>query len=103
MSSNIFNMDKDEFLKSLTGKGVKVGIIDSGIEASHDVFKDSDVIKGGVVIEFHGGLPFPVCGHVGIPVDGAPEVLHGWNEAVVLHLEGGGYVVALETGAAHAF
>ena len=31
MSSNIFNMDKDEFLKDLTGKGVKVGIIDSGI------------------------------------------------------------------------
>lgn len=52
MSSNIFNMDKDEFLKSLTGKGVKVGIIDSGIEASHYVFKDSDVIKGGVVIEY---------------------------------------------------
>ena len=52
MSSNIFNMDKDEFLKNLTGKGVKVGIIDSGIEASHDVFKGSDVIKGGVVIEY---------------------------------------------------
>ena len=52
MNSNIFNMDKDEVLKGLTGKGVKVGIIDSGIESSHDIFKDSDAIKGGVVIEY---------------------------------------------------
>ena len=44
--------DNLAILNAATIKGVKVGIIDSGIEASHDVFKDSDVIKGGVVIEY---------------------------------------------------
>ncbi|MEI0602762.1 S8 family serine peptidase [Brachyspira alvinipulli] len=52
MSYNIFNIDKEDMLKDLTGKGVKIGIIDSGIEASHDVFKGSDAVKGGVVIEY---------------------------------------------------
>lgn len=52
MKSEIFHIDKDNILKGLSGKGVKIGIIDSGIEASHDAFKDNNPIKGGVVVEY---------------------------------------------------
>lgn len=55
MDSEIFHIDKDNILKDLTGKGVKVAIIDSGIEASHNIFKDNNPIKGGVVIEYIDG------------------------------------------------
>ena len=48
---------------------------------------DIDFPARGIVVEFDDGLAFLVCGHVWVPVKGSPEVLHGRDEAVVLHLK----------------
>ena len=48
---------------------------------------DLYLAAGGVVVELDDGFPVLVRGHVRIPIQCAAEVLHGWQEAVVVHLE----------------
>jgi len=69
---------------------------------SHTLHTHVHFLAGGVVEELHLRLALLVRPDVGIPVDGASEVRHRWDDVVVLRLEGGGGVEALKVGAADA-
>ena len=66
----------------------------------HSLHADEHLATGGVVVELYLRLALAVGLHVGLPVDGAAEVLHGWDDGVILHLEGLALAVALEMRAA---
>ena len=54
----------------------------------HDTFGgDIDFPARGIVVELNDGFPVLVRGHVRVPIQCAAEILHGWQEAVVVHLE----------------
>ena len=69
----------------------------------HPFHTDVHLLARGVVEELHLGFALIIGGDVGLPPDGAAEVRHGRYHAVVLRLERGGLVEALEVGAAKAF
>ena len=69
----------------------------------HALHTDIHFLARGVVEELHLGFALGIGGDVGLPPDGAAEVRHGRYHAVVLRLERGGLVEALEVGAAKAF
>ena len=66
----------------------------------HALHADIHLLTRRVVEELHLRPALRVRLHVRVPVDGAAEVCHRRDDAVVLHLEGGGLVEALEVGAA---
>jgi len=69
----------------------------------HALHADVHLLARGVVEELHLGFALSIGGDVGLPPNGAAEVRHGRYHAVVLRLECGGLVKALEVGAAKAF
>ena len=69
----------------------------------HALHADVHLLARGVVEELHLGFALSIGGDVGLPPNGAAEVRHGRYHAVVLRLECGGLVKALEIGAADAF
>ena len=69
----------------------------------HALHADIHLLARRVVEELHLGFALGIGHDVGLPPDGAAEVRHGGNHAVVLRLERGGLVEALEVGAANAF
>ena len=66
----------------------------------HALHADVHLLAGRVVEELHLRLALRIRLHARVPVDGAAEVCHRRDDAVVLHLERGGLVEALEIGAA---
>ena len=66
----------------------------------HALHADVHLLAGRVVEELHLRLALRIRLHVRVPVDGAAEVCHRRDDAVVLHLERGRLVEALEVGAA---
>ena len=66
----------------------------------HALHTDVHLLARGVVEKLHLGFALCIGGDVGLPPDGAAEVRHGGYHAVVLRLERGGLVEALEVGAA---
>ena len=69
----------------------------------HAFHADIHLLARGIVEELHLGFALCIGGDVGLPPDGAAEVRHGRYHAIVLRLECGGLVEALEVGAAEAF
>ena len=69
----------------------------------HALHADVHLLTGRVVEELHLRLALRIRLHVRVPVDGAAEVCHRRDDAVVLHLESGRLVEALEVGAAKTF
>jgi subtilisin family serine protease len=65
-----------EFLKGATGKGVKVAVVDSGVDNKHPDLADH--VKGGVIVEETGGqISFK-------PYDGQDTAGHGTGCAGVI-------------------
>ena len=69
----------------------------------HALHTDVHLLARGVVEKLHLGFSLVISLDIGLPPDGAAEVRHGRYHAVVLRLERGGLVEALEVGAAKAF
>ena len=69
----------------------------------HALHTDVHLLARGVVEELHLGFALGIGGDVGLPPDGAAEVRHGGNHAVVLRPERGGLVEALKVGAPESF
>ncbi len=68
----------------------------------HSLHTDVHLLARGVVEELHLGFAMCIGGDIGLPPDGAAEVRHWRNHAIVLRLERGGLVEALEVGAAES-
>ena len=66
----------------------------------HSFHTDVHFLASGVVEELHFGFALFVGLDVGLPPDGASEVCHRGNDAVVFRLEGGGLVETFKVGAA---
>ena len=68
----------------------------------HSLNADVHLLTRGVVEELHLGFALGIGGDVRLPPDGAAEVRHWRNHAIVLRLECGGLVEALKVGAAES-
>ena len=70
---------------------------------SHALDTDEHLSAGGIVVELNFRLALAVCFHIGLPVERTSEVLHRWNDRVVLHLEGLALAVTFEVRASQTF
>ena len=70
---------------------------------SHAFHADEHLAARGVVEELHTGLALAVGPHVGQPVEGAAEVLHGGKIGIVVHLKLRRDIETVEMGDAEPF